>query len=275
MNPWTPSLAESSQRYLRRRANRRVRKARLARNVVHGLLIMAVNLAVVAALSYAMLTIWNGIRRSRQFAVEHIEISGAKRASADMMRRNLSVFVGQNLFTLNLEAIETALMRDPWVLSSSVKRVLPDTLHVSTTERVPCALAMIEKVAHLLDSTGYVIGPAKGKPEAGLPMLTGLPAPDTGYLAEELRRGAGLIERLRRAFPAFANGISEVDLSRQDRITVHTLAGGPRLLLDPALVERNMRRYLGLRDEMTAGAGRAEYVDLRWEGRITFRPLGT
>ena len=56
------------------------------------------------------------------------------------------------------------------------------------------------------------------------------------------------------------------------RVGVQTVLPGPRLLLDPIMVERNVERYLDLRGEIAQQVGAAEYVDLRWRGRITVMP---
>ena len=70
----------------------------------------------------------------------------------------------------------------------------------------------------------------------------------------------------------WADGVVEIDVSRPDRLGVRTQAGGPRLLLDPQRVERNLQDYLALQTQIDRRVGPAEYVDLRWSDRITVMP---
>jgi hypothetical protein len=51
------------------------------------------------------------------------------------------------------------------------------------------------------------------------------------------------------------------------------IGGGPRLLLDPQLIERNVNRWLDLGRAISNRAGALDYVDLRWSQRIVVKPL--
>ena len=66
--------------------------------------------------------------------------------------------------------------------------------------------------------------------------------------------------------------VSELDLSREDRVTARTVEHGPRLLLDPLRIERNVLRYLALRSVIENRVGPTDYVDLRWRDRIAVMP---
>jgi cell division septal protein FtsQ len=140
------------------------------------------------------------------------------------------------------------------------------------TERTPAALAVIRGKAHVVDATGHVIGPAGSELSDNLPVLTGLEGLNREELIDALRSGVRQLERLRRSAGPFTAAISELDLSGSDRVVVRTVAPGPRLLLDPARVERNVMRYLMLRTLIERRVGPIEYVDLRWRGRIAVMP---
>jgi cell division protein FtsQ len=184
----------------------------------------------------------------------------------------MAPFIGQNLLELNLNEIAAISSRDPWVRGSSAKRVLPDTLRIQLNERRPAALALIGGVAHLVDGTGYVIGDTGPGRSDDLPVLTGLSRSSDGELAAGLRRGVRAVQRLKRSAPIFLAGISEVDLSRKDRLTIRTVIPGPDLLLDPGNVDRNVTRYLELSEVIRGRFGDATYLDLRWRGGIAVGP---
>ena len=104
-------------------------------------------------------------------------------------------------------------------------------------------------------------------------MITGLEGLGSDALIAALRRGVAILERLHVRAPLFAQRLSELDLSESGAVAVHTLGGGPRLLLDPESVERNVSRWLDLGRVIRDRAGPLDYVDLRWSQRIAVKPL--
>jgi cell division septal protein FtsQ len=267
-----PILAQPDQRYWRAKANRRVRKARFTRRLLRWAVIVLVNALFVGALGYVGLRVARQLAHSGEFALEHVELEGLDRASEATIRAGLRPLAGQNLFELDLARVEQAVRADPWVLHASVRRVLPRTLRITVTERTPAALAVIRGRAHLVDVTGHVIGPAGAELADNLPVLTGLEGLEKKELIEALRSGVRQLDRLDRSAGAFTAAISELDLSDPDRPVVRTIEPGPRLLLDPSRVERNVTRYLALRAMIERRVGPIEYVDLRWRDRIAVMP---
>ena len=268
MKDTKPVLAEPEQHYWRRRANRRVRKARLTRSLgrwlVSAVALGVIGTAVFQAAAHAVDTLG--------LAVERIDVEGALRAGPAAIRERLEPYLGRNIFDLNLYEVAAAAQADPWVLSASAKRILPGTLRVTVHERHPVALAVIGGVAYVVDTTGYVAGRAEAGSFAELPVVHGLDGLDRETLAATLRRGVGTVARLRRAAGVWVGEVASIDFTRPDRIAVRTFDPGPLILLDPRDVERNLNRYLELRREIARRAGPLEYVDLRWHDRITVMP---
>jgi len=100
----------------------------------------------------------------------------------------------------------------------------------------------------------------------GVDGLSGAP------LALRLERGLAALERLRPVAEATGERISELDLSDAEGWTALTVNPGPELLLDPGQAERNVARFLELRESIAQQVGPLEYVDLRWQDRIAVMP---
>jgi cell division protein FtsQ len=260
------------QRYWRRRANRRVRKARRNVNLLRWSLILGVNGIVIAALLFSAQWTVDYLTTTDEFAVRRIELSGLHHASPDLIRARLHEQIEGNILDLDLTRIEETVQSDRWVRSATVRRVLPDTLYVRIVERTPIALARIDDRVYLVDSTGYIIGPAGAGIGESLPLLGGLQTDEPAVLRRTLRRGVAVLERLQAASPAFARGISRIDLSREDRIAVARTSGGPSILLDPDRVEQNLLYFMELRPAIERRVGSAAYIDLRWRDRISVMP---
>ena len=269
MNETKPILYESQQRYWRRRANRRVRKARLTRSAARWFAASVALGIIGTALFQAGEHALERLRSTDDLAVEKIEIDGAERAGPEAIRGRLSGYIGRNIVDLNLYEVAAEAAADPWVLEASAKRILPGTLRVTVVERRPSAVARIDGRFYLVDDTGYIVGPGRFE---GLPVLVGLDGLDRGTLVATLNRGADAIEQLRRTAETWVREISEIDLSRQDRIEVFTEGDEPTILLDPHRIERNVNGYLELRREIARRVGALDYVDLRWQDRISVMP---
>ena len=79
---------------------------------------------------------------------------------------------------------------------------------------------------------------------------------------------------LHRSQTAWARGISEIDLSRADRVVVSRIDDSAEILLDPDAIERNLDAYLALKPMIARKVGPRGRVDLRWSRRISILPAG-
>lgn len=272
MEPRTPLAMGPEQRYWRRRANRRVRKARLTRGLLRMFRGLLLHAALVAVILFGAGRVFRHLNDSRALDLARIELRGAARAEEPRIRAALDGLVGQNLMEIDLDTVAAIARSDVWVTDVQVRRILPDTLCIELEERSPGALALIDGEAWVVDASGGLIGEVGPNLWEDLPILTGFEGLDEATLELRLKSGVETLRRLRSVSPSFASGISELDVSSADRVTVRTVVPGPRLLLDPRAVERNVKRWLLHRDGIESRVGGANYVDLRWKDRITVMP---
>ena len=259
-------------RYLRRRANRRVREVRRAKTALRLTGMIASNLAVFGVLVFGGYRAVRHLAASPVFDLEVISVEGVERASAEALRRRLEPFVGRNVLELELAEVARRAADDPWIRRAAVKRTLPHALRVSIEERRPVAVAVIHGLAHVVDERGFVVGASGPGMAENLPVLTGLDGLSRTELRGALARGVRGLVRLSGVSSEWTGRLSELDVGRGDRIVARTTGLGPVFLLDPARVERNLEHYLTLRAEIEERVGPAEYVDLRWRDRISVMP---
>ena len=268
-----PILAELDQKYWRRKANQRVRKQRLTRKLIGWSGIVLANAVIAGGIVFAALEASAKLLGGPEFAIKTFRIERTERASRSGIEAQLNRrYANRNIFSVNLYEIERAARLDPWVRAASVKRVLPGTIRVRVIERRPVAVALIAGVAHLVDEEGYVIG-LTGTAADNLPVISGLHGLEGDALAAQLRRGVLMIERLSVRAPLFGERLAELNVSEPAHVAVQTIGGGPRLLLDPEMIERNVNRWLDLGPAISNRAGVLDYVDLRWSQRIVVKPL--
>ncbi len=269
-----PIHPEPEQRYWRSRGNRTVRTKRRTRNLVRLVRVGLIHGLVVAFLVFGAVRAFRQLGTADVLNLERIELRGIARASEPRLRGELGRFVGHNLIELDLEQVSAAAVQDVWVRDAVVRRVLPETLLIDVAERVPVALAAIDGSLHVIDTTGGSVGLLGPEMQEDLPILRGLDRLDDETRQRRLVRGVAGLAELTRESPAFAAGISELDLSAADCWVVTMVRPGPLLLLDPESVGRNVNHWLTYQERIEASVGDAVYIDLRWNGRISVMPAG-
>jgi len=110
--------------------------------------------------------------------VESVQVEGRERADPQALLAALDVTRGAPILSVDLDAAKTRLEAVPWVRSASIERLLPDTLFVHLTERVPLALWQHHGKFDLVDQDGNVIPDADIADYPFLPQVVGDGAPE-------------------------------------------------------------------------------------------------
>ena len=265
-------LLDPDRRYWRSQVNRRVRKARLVRLLGRWGAVLSVNVAVLAVLAVSLSGAFRHLTTTSRLNVSEIRVVGTERTTPAAVREVLHGFEGRNLLDVDLDGVAESAHVNPWVLDASVKRILPHTLVVAVRERTPAALALVRGTLHVVDETGFVMGPLGPGLVHDFPVVTGLGRLAPDRMSEALARGVAILRRLRETNPQWAERISEIDLSRPDRVGIVRAEPGPKIYLDPDHVDRNLDDWLRLQAEVSRRVGDVEYVDLRWSRRIALHP---
>jgi len=87
-------------------------------------------------------TTWvsTGIVASERWPIRWLEVNGSfQRVSAEQLRSSLAPLVSASFFTVNLQDLQNAALRKPWVAAANVQKKWPDTVTVTVEEFVPLA----------------------------------------------------------------------------------------------------------------------------------------
>jgi len=246
------------------RPERRTRVRRQRRGWTHRV-VLAIQMAAVTLVAFT--GAWTGyskVMASERLKVSKLEVRGARFLSEGEVRELLGPAVGENILALDLAGLKTRLRKSPWVADALVTRTLPDTLRVEIRERVPLALAEVERL-YLMDADGALVdiyGPRTAAFD--LPIVRGL-----GRLEPEARR-----DRAERAGALLADlgdlaqEVSEVTVEETGDLRIVLRGPGEVLRLGPPPYRKRLLTFLGLRKELKARCPQAEYFDLRFAGRI-------
>lgn len=130
-------------------------------------------LIIVPAVLVLLLSLWqlNEYDFNDISPIEKVEIEGDfKNISHDVFREKVIAVIDGGYFTLDLDAMRTALMALPWVDDVSVRRQWPSGLHIKVTEKR--AVAYWNDDAMISDR-GDVFKPEIISQQLALPKLNG------------------------------------------------------------------------------------------------------
>ena len=147
---------------------------------------------------------------------------------------------------------------------ATVKRTLPDVLQVDIRERVPLALAELERL-HLMDEDGTLID-IYGPRTAGfdLPIVRGLLGLEGGARRDRARRAGALLGDLAE----LGSEVSEVHVEDSGELRVVLRGAGEVLRLGAPPYRKRFMTFLALRQDLRERCPDAEYFDLRFRDRI-------
>jgi cell division protein FtsQ len=258
--PFDPVVEESPFLRPRRRARVVSRRRGTATRVLIAVQAAAVGLlAVVGAW-----TAWQRVFASESLRVGKLEVRGSHFLSEGEVRELAAPAVGENILALDIEALKTRLRASPWVADATVTRALPDTVRVEIHERVPLALAELDRL-YLMDEDGGLIdiyGPRTGAFD--LPIVRGLLGVEEESRHDRARRAGALLADL----DELASEVSEVYVEPSGDLRVVLKGPGEVLLFGDPPYRQRLVTFLSLRRELAEKAPGAEHFDLRFRGRI-------
>ena len=206
------------------------------------------------------------------FATKTIDLQTEGVLTVEALRKMAGVRFGENLMSLDLSRIKRDLELLEFIQSASVERVLPDTLRIRVTERVPVAQVGVlkpnasgryETEPNLLDSTGHVMRlPGRtwvADPTAlqidWLPVLTGVNPVDLkpGRQVEsaQVRAALRLLTHFERSAMFGRADIRRVDVSGLEVLTVTTSTGGEVTFGSNRDFDTQLRRWRAVQDVAT------------------------
>ena len=246
--------------FLRARARLRPRR----RGPIARLLLVLQVSAIVLLAAVGAWTTYQRVVASERLKVARVEVRGSHFLSEGEVRELLGPAVGENILALDIEALKARLRSSPWVADATVTRALPDTLRVEVRERVPLALAELERL-YLMDVDGDLVdvyGPRTGAFD--LPIVRGLMRVDPEARRDRARRAAALLGDLEE----LGGEVSEVFVEPSGDLRVVLRGPGEVLLFGDPPYRQRFLTFLSLRRELAEKAPGAEHFDLRFRGRI-------
>ena len=189
-----------------------IRRRRNFGRFFRGLIFLVVSAAVLSFFVYVPF-----------FTLQEIKLVGAKYLTTEDVMKVGNVYMGEPLFQLETNVVQSRLSKDLRIEEVSVRRSLPHTLEVTVKERRPLATVVCEYGYLDLDRNAVVIDSYKSLKTMKIPMINGARVRDL-YIGDEVddELVKKILDFLQRLNEDTLNRLSEIAIVEQDYIVIYT-----------------------------------------------------
>lgn len=188
------------------------RRRRNLRRLLRGIIFLVVSAAVISFFVYVPF-----------FTLNEIRLEGAKYLTEEDILRIGDIYMGEQLFKLETDVVQSRLSKDVRIEEVSVRRRLPHTLEIKIKERRPLATIICNYGYLDLDHNGTIIDSYKAIKTMQIPMITGAAVRDL-YIGDTIDDEIvkKILEFLERLNEETLNMLSEIAIVEADYIVMYT-----------------------------------------------------
>jgi len=131
------------------------------------------------------------LKKMDYFALKQINIviEGQKKLTQQEVAEWSQIKLGQNVFALNLKAIQKRLQEHPWIKHAFISRKLPNMLFIKVVEEKPIAMISYREKIYLVDKDGDIFVQVNQEDPVDMAYLQEVPGL-IGLSKEEFSQGA-------------------------------------------------------------------------------------
>lgn len=212
------------------------------------------------------------------FSVTKLEVKGNKALAAETVIGQSGLVTGVNIFKADTRTAVEKIVLNPMIKNVEIKRIIPSTLRIIVTERVPVALVVGQDGFIMVDSEAYYLKRVNDLQGLQLPLVSGVPVssadrPGVGMNPPGLLAALDLIKLMDKTF--FDN-VAEIKAASPHSLSLKTLQGVEVLFGEPVDLERKMHviQELLIKNGEVINSQTVEYIDLRYNTAPVIKPRG-
>jgi len=226
---------------------------------------------VLAAFFFALMKAYLFLITWTELKVKRIQVLSPH----DSVARDIQAMVDPaslgNLLLVDIAGLQSRIESHRWVKEARLRKVFPSSLKVEIKEREPAAVLKIGQSFMLIDEQGVVLERLAAPEETGLPMLT-----DSSSFSSFNKEKLTLAWECLKSMTAEEKAdIAALDLTRSDSVSVYLKDQPTQIILGSEGFSQKLKSFRQEREGLESQYGPLEYVDLRFDGRIYFKPMET
>jgi len=203
----------------------------------------------------------DAVANAAGFGIDAVSVTGQKQVSEDEVLQTVGVTPHTSLLFLDVDAARERLMAIPWIAEATVRKLYPDRLQISITEREAFAYWQRDGKISIIAADGTILG-AYGdrRVPSPLPLLVGIGADE---------KGKAFLDLLGR-YPAIRSEV-QASILVADRRWNLKLKNGIDIRLPEEKTEHALDVLLTLDREKRLLSRDITAVDLRLTDRVVVR----
>jgi len=203
------------------------------------------------------------------FAIKKIEVA----CQRDFVGRDIRSFLDSsrfgNLLLLDIRALKDQIESHRWIKEARLRKVFPSSLKVELSEREPVALLKLGEGYLMIDEEGVGLARLAAREDVNLPLLL-----DNSIFQDRYREKIALAWRcLSDLDQEQRRELDALDLSVNHCVSAFLRGVTTRFILGDERFSGRLSFIRSYLSELESQNGPIEYVDLRFDDRIIFRPL--
>lgn len=126
--------------------------------------VLFVRISAILLLLGALVFGFNYLYNSKYFKIKSVIVTGNSHYSSEQIKKAADVAIGTNIFEINKKSIEDKLTADlTWINSIFLRKVFPDKIEISITERKPYIRLVYGGKYFILDKEAVVLDEISGE----------------------------------------------------------------------------------------------------------------
>jgi len=201
------------------------------------------------------------------FVVHRIVFSGNEHLSDEELRNLAGLKTNENLFVLSGRKISAKMMESPWLRSVSVRKELPDGLHILVEEAAPFALLDMKGRLFIVDDQGKMLEELKDNQIPFLPIISA----DPFSKKEAFSEAVSLVKAVKETGLLAGKDHIEILASKKDEMVMNI--DGVVIKIGAGDYEEKLGRLMELEEEIKKRQIPVDYIDLRFSNRVIVKPV--
>lgn len=224
---------------------------------------------VIAGFFFGLMEVYLYLINCDDFAVKRTEIACRQEFVGRDIRALLDASRLRNLLLLDIGRLQDRIEAHRWVKEARLRKVFPSTLRIEIKEREPAAVLKTGDSFLMIDRDGVWLEQLAARQDADLPLLL-----DSASFRDNYQEKLGLAWKcLDTLTPNQRQEIEALDLSDPESVGVYLLGQTTRLILGGERFSERLSFIQSYKETMEGQNGPLEYIDLRFDDRIIFKPL--
>ena len=232
------------------------RRRRNVRRFLRGVIFLVVSAAVLSVFVYMPF-----------FTLNEIRLTGAKYLTTEDIMRVGDIYMGEPLFQLETNVVQSRLAKDLRIEEVTVRRHLPHTLEVKIKERRPIATIQCDYGYLDLDHDGIILDSYKTLKTMQIPMITGASVRDL-YIGDKIDDEVikKILSFLQMLNEDTLNQLSEIAIVEKDYIVLYSATERPVQIRIGKLerLEEKARLTEDFLNNLESNPHPVEYVDFNY-----------